>query len=181
MRIIAGKYRAKKLFTPLDNSIRPTADRVREALFNILNSRLDNNWEGIKMLDLFAGTGACGLEALSRGAEKITLVDRASENCRKNVSLFTKEQARIKIITTDATKLPQTAEKYNLFFMDAPYKKGLSSLALQELLSKNYLEAGCLGLVEVEKSEEIEIPKAFELVDERRYGLAKILFLELVG
>ena len=88
MRIIAGHYRGKKLFSPESDKVRPTADRAREALFNILNSSLEKDWGSYKLLDVFAGTGAFGLEALSRGAAEVGLIDADTRSLMKNTALF---------------------------------------------------------------------------------------------
>lgn len=181
MRIIAGNYRGKKLFSPQNEGVRPTSDRTREALFNILNSRLELPWEAYRFLDVFAGTGACGLEALSRGVSQAAFIDRNPQTVRKNASLFPNEAAKIKIIAADAAKLPAAQEKYNLLFMDAPYKKGLIVPALNSLAAQGWLAPDTIGIVEVEKSEQLEIPKTFKVTDERIYGLAKILFLSYQG
>ena len=130
MRIIAGTYRGKKLFSPLNEGVRPTSDRARESVFNILNSRLEQPWSAYRLLDIFSGTGAFALEAISRGIAVAALVDLNPTTMRKNVSLFPQEQHKIKIIAADAAKLPPAREKYNLLFADAPYRRGLSEAAL---------------------------------------------------
>src|SRR5574344_747180 len=177
MRIIGGHYRGKKLFTPETQNIRPTADRAREALFNILNSKLDNSWEDYNFLDIFSGTGAIGLEALSRGASSVTLIDKDIKLSAKNATLFPNEQSKIKVISASAESLPQPSAKYNLIFLDAPYNKGLSEKALEELVAKQYLADDFLCVIEIERNELINIPCYFELIDDRTYGLARFLFL----
>ena len=102
MRIIAGQYRGKKLFTPDGKNVRPTSERAREAVFNILNSHPDCDYDSIRLADIFAGTGAFGLEAISRGAAMVTLVDKDTTLAAKNAKMFIKEQSKIKIIKTDA-------------------------------------------------------------------------------
>ena len=91
MRIIAGTYRGKKLFSPLSEGVRPTSDRARESVFNILNSRLEQPWSAYRLLDIFAGTGAFALEAISRGVAAAALVDLNPATMRKNISLFPQE------------------------------------------------------------------------------------------
>ncbi len=179
MRIIGGKYRGKKLFTPENNDVRPTADRAREAVFNILTSKLENAWETYNLLDVFSGTGAFALEALSRGADSVCLIDKNTKLSAKNIALFPQEKEHIKLITADALRLPQASVRYNLVFMDAPYQKGLSTPALKELCNKGWLAEEALCIVEVEKTEMLNIPETFEFVDERVYGLAKFFFLRL--
>lgn len=176
MRIIAGIYRGKKLFTPESNDVRPTSDRARESVFNIINSKISGSWSDYNFLDLYSGSGAMGLEALSRGVKDICLVDKNTKLLTRNAALFTKEQAKIKILTADATNLSGSNKKYNLVFMDAPYKKGLTEKTLQELLQKNWLQDNALCVIEVEKNEAVCIPDIFEIIDERTYGLAKFIF-----
>ncbi len=177
MRIIGGKYRGKKLFSPQNSGIRPTSDRARESVFNILNSILPMEWNEYRVADLFAGTGALALEALSRGVSAITMVDIDTSTIKKNVALFPAEKEKIKMITADAAKLGRSIQKYNLLFMDAPYNKGLSELALVSLTQNGWLEDGAICIVETEKKEKLTLPTGFDLTDERIYGLAKISFL----
>ena len=177
MRIISGKYRGKKLLSPQSEGVRPTSDRARESVFNILNNRLESSWENYALLDVFCGTGAFALEAVSRGAKKVCLVDKNIKNAELNVKLFPSEKDKIILIKANAESLPQTTQKYNLLFMDAPYNQGLSTPALESLHKNKWLEEGCLCIVEVEKNESIKIPPAFEVQEERIYGLAKFIFL----
>ncbi len=181
MRIIAGKYRGKKLKSPLTDKIRPTADRAREAVFNILNARLNQNWPDYALLEIFAGTGGFGLAALSRGVKKICQIDSDTRTAAANAALFPDEKARIKLLRADAAKLGTSVEKFNLLFMDAPYNQGLSEKALASVANGGWLEPGALCLVEIEKKEQIKIPENYEVLEERIYGLAKILFMEFKG
>lgn len=175
MRIIGGKYRGKKLFTPAGKEIRPTSDRAREALFNILYSQL-GSLEGLHVLDVFAGTGAFGLEALSRGASFVTFVDKDVRLLNKNTGLFPAEKNKIGVISADVSFLPAAKTKAGLAFMDAPYAKSLSSLALSRLDEKGWLEKNALCLVEMRRDEKLIPPPGFEKCDTRVYGLAKIEF-----
>ena len=172
MRIIAGQYRGKKLFTPSSDSVRPTSDRARESVFNIIRAHLN---EEVKLLDVFAGTGAFGLEALSRGVKKVVLVDLDVTLAKKNAALFSKEAGKVDVIKADATKLPSAREKFDIVFMDAPYKKGLSEKAIESLIQNGWLKENALLIVEMEKKENIET--TLEVIDERIYGVAKFLFL----
>lgn len=176
MRIIGGSYRGKKLFSPQSEGVRPTADRARESVFNILNSKLDGGWETCRLLEIFAGTGAFSLEAISRGAAAACLIDINPDNARRNIALFPKEQGLIKLLKADALKLPQAAEAYNLLFMDAPYAKGLSEPALRRAAEQGWLQDGCLCVIELEKNEAFDLPSDFERLDERCYGIARFLF-----
>lgn len=178
MRIVAGKYRGKKLFSPKNDAVRPTSERAREALFNILNSRFGSDYSNFDLLDIFAGTGAFGFEGLSRGMKSVTFVDINTDTVKKNAALFTDEKQKISIIKTDATSLPHTAKKYNFVFSDAPYDKGLSEKALNQLANKSWLVDKALCIVEVRHNENLEIPQKFEQIDERIYGQAKVIFLQ---
>ena len=177
MRIIGGKYRGKKLWSPEGKEVRPTSDRARESVFNILYSKLGGNYAETRLLDVFAGTGALGFEAISRGCSHVTFVDIDTSLVAKNAKLFPQESGKISILKANAAMLPKAVRKYNLVFMDAPYAKGLSQQALQELAAKNWLDDRAVCIVEIRKDECWELPTAYELLDERVYGLARLLFL----
>ena len=176
MRIIGGKYRGKKLLTPDGNAVRPPSDRMREALFNILYSRVGPLTE-INVLDVFAGTGAFGLESISRGAKSVTMIDKDTKLIAKNTSLFPEEKNKINIIQADATNLLTATKKYHLLFMDAPYAQGLTKKALLSLSQKKWLINGALCLIETRRDEILQLPKNFNFIEERLYGLAKISIL----
>ncbi len=175
MRIVAGKYKAKQLFVPKGVDVRPTLERTREALFSILYSK-GIDLSKTKVLDVFAGTGAFGFEALSRGAMKITFIDKDTSPVLKNASLFENDKDKIRVIKTDVSKIFNLSEKYNLIFMDAPYSKGLTAIAINSLIKQDLIADGALLLVETQKDENIDFPLCFELCDERIYGIAKIRF-----
>lgn len=179
MRIIAGKYRAKILKSPKSGVVRPTSDRAREALFNILNSKLGGNWENCRFLDVFAGTGAIGLEALSRGANSVGFIDINTENLLQNIKLFPQEREKIKVYKSSAENLSFAREQYNLVFLDAPYEKKLSEPAIEQLLKKMWLEKEVVIVVETQKTEKFTFPQELELVEERVYGPAKFRILRL--
>lgn len=178
MRIIAGQYRGKILVSPDSNKVRPTTDRARESIFNILNSKLEYNFSEYSLLDVCSGTGAFGLEALSRGVNEICLIDIDTQYILKNIALFPKDSNKIKVIRQDATNLSTALRKYDLVFIDAPYKQGLSEKILINLDSKNWLASGALCMVELEKHEELSFPDSFELIDERIYAISKVVFLK---
>ena len=178
MRIIGGKYRGKKLFSPVSENVRPTSDKAREALFNILRNKLGANFGEYKLLDVFSGSGAFGLEAMSQGFAKVTLVDIDVKDLQKNVKLFENERTKIEVIKADATKLLQLSEKFDVLFMDAPYNKGLSEKALFKV--KANLNNGALCLVELEKNEVCDFPENYHILEERRYGIAKVVIAEFI-
>lgn len=177
MRIIAGKFKGKKLFTPSDLNVRPTGERAREALFSMLFSRL-GNFSDCRVLDVFAGTGAFGFEALSRGAKQVTFVDINTTLVKKNADLFKDEKSKIKIINANALNLGRASETSNLLFMDAPYAKGLSAPAINELATKGWLEDGALCLIETHRDEKLELSDSFKLLQDRTYGIACVHIFE---
>ena len=122
MRIIGGSYRGKKLFSPQSEQVRPTSDRAREAIFNILYSKLSSSFDEQNLIELYAGSGAFSLEAISRGFRKACMIDINTSSLSKNVALFPKEKDKIKIIKSDATNLPFSTESYDVAFLDAPYR-----------------------------------------------------------
>lgn len=178
MRIVAGQYRGKKLWTPEGKNVRPTSERAREAIFNILNSHLGSDYSSIRLADIFTGTGAFGLEAISRGAQFVALVDKDISLAQKNAKMFSKEQDKIKIIKANALNLPRVSTKFNLVYMDAPYAQGLTEEVLKQLLIKNWLSENSLCIVEIRQDEQLNIPPEYQVLDERVYGLAKIIFLD---
>jgi 16S rRNA (guanine966-N2)-methyltransferase len=179
MRIIGGKYRGKKLISPSVDYIRPTSDKAREALFNILRSRLGCSFVGKTLIDVFAGSGAFALEALSQGFAEVTLVDKDISSLLKNTALFPVEQKNIHIVRADATQNIPCATTHDVAFLDAPYRQGLTEQALTIL--PRVLKPGALCLIEVEKNESCELPLSYRLLDERHYGLAKVLIAEFIS
>lgn len=185
MRIVAGKFRGKQLNSPSDDSIRPTADRVRESMFNILGSRLGPVLEGKRVLDLFAGTGALGLEALSRGASHVTFVDVGAESrglIRDHIQAFG-VAGITKLLRRDATGLgtPGTFGQFDLVFLDPPYAQGLGEKALVELAGNGWLKPGATLVWEESVDVPVTVPAGFELDDEREYGAAAVRFLTFSG
>ncbi len=176
MRIIGGKYRGKKLVSPQSNNVRPTSDKAREALFNILRNRLGSDFASYKLLDVFSGSGAFALEALSQGFAEVTMLDIDTTDLQKNVKLFPLEKNKIKVIKADINSAICPLDKFDVVFMDAPYNKGLSEIALQKI--KPWLKDKAICIVEVEKNEPCSLPEGYDLVDERRYGPAKIILAE---
>lgn len=177
MRIIGGLYRGKKLLSPRSGNIRPTADKAREAVFNILYSKLSRPWEELTLADIFAGSGAFALEALSRGAKQVTMVDIDLTDAARNAALFAGEKHKIRLFKADATGLPAALGQFDIVFLDAPYNKGLSEKALLSLLRQNWLAPDSLVVVELERNEKIALPEELTPIDERAYGIARFLFL----
>lgn len=181
MRIVAGKFRGKALLSPSDDSIRPTSDRARESVFNILSSRLSPSFDGLKVLDLFAGTGALGLEALSRGASSVVFVDTGAEArglIRDHIEAFGAGGVA-KLLRRDATALGPagTMGPINLVFLDPPYGKGLGEQALVSLRDGNWLAPDATIVLEESADVEVTLPEGFVRDDRRDYGAAAIHFI----
>lgn len=178
MRIIAGKFRGKQLRSPEDDSIRPTGDRVREAIFNIVASRLGPSLNGLRVLDLFAGTGAMGLEALSRGAANVIFVDTGAEArglIRDHIEAFGAGGVT-KLLRRDATSLGPagTMGPVDLVFLDPPYGKGLGEQALSSLRDGGWLQPDTLLVLEEASEVTVAPPEGFVLDDRRQYGAAAV-------
>jgi 16S rRNA (guanine966-N2)-methyltransferase len=183
MRIVGGDFRGRPLATPNTHAIRPTTDRTREAVFNVLAHRFPDNLEGARVLDLFAGTGALGLEALSRGAVYAVFIEESTEGrglIRSNVEAFGLT-GKTKIFRRDATALGEagTLAPFNLLFADPPYGKGLGERALQSAQQGGWLAQGALCVVEEAASAPFEPGRSFKTIDERGYGETVIRFIEL--
>jgi len=181
MRIVAGRLRNLRLDAPPGDGTRPTAERVRESLFNILeNGRFRGFLTGRAVLDLFAGSGAVGLEALSRGAARAYLMEteraavRAMEgNIRR---LGVGDAARI--LKADATKPPAAAEPCALVFLDPPYGAGLAEAALTGARAMGWLDPDGVAAVQLHPKDAFTAPEGLAVIDERRYGAARLVLLE---
>lgn len=180
MRIVAGRHRGARLEAPPGDATRPTSDRARQALFDTLTGgRFDIDLNDAVVLDLFAGTGALGLEALSRGAARAVFVekDRAALAVLNRNIAHLKAGDRALVLAQDATELGRARTPAALVLMDPPYRQGLVGPALQALLAGGWLVPDALIVVEQAKDEALDLPPGFELLDDRRYGAARFLFL----
>lgn len=185
MRIVAGRFRGAQLASPKTYDIRPTSDRVREAVFNILAHGLEVNLDGARVLDLFAGTGALGLEALSRGAAYVLFVEEAAEArglIRRNVEALGATGVT-RIYRRDATLLgePGTLKPFDVLFADPPYGKGLAEKALAAAGAGGWLAPGAIAVVEERADSAFAAPEGYEPLDERRYGDTAVYFLRFGG
>jgi 16S rRNA (guanine966-N2)-methyltransferase len=175
MRIVAGKFKGRDIIGPTSIATRPTSDRVRESLFNILAHGIDGfSIEDARVMDLFAGTGALGLEALSRGGKFCQFVEESAEArgiIRKNADAYG-AIGMCKIWKRDATDLgdcgPQSP--FDLVFADPPYNKGLGEKALQALVSGGWLSAGAVVVLEETEKAEVTAVAGLTLLDSRVYG-----------
>ena len=180
MRIIAGKHRGTQLTAPEDRAIRPTSDRARESLYNVLAHRYAGDLAGARVLDVFAGTGALGLEALSRGASHVTFLDRSEAALpviQANVRRLRAEGAAT-LLRGDALKPPvNRGRPCSLVFLDPPYEEMVAEEALRALVDRGWIASGALCIVETAAKTDVAAPDGFELLDTRSYGKAKITFL----
>src|SRR5215510_181961 len=181
MRVVGGKLRSRPLRGPKSDAVRPTADRLREALFNILAHSYGDPVTGARVLDLFAGTGALGIEAISRGAAYALFVDEGVEAralLRDNIeSLGLGGVTRI--FRRDATRLgpAHPLEPFSLCFLDPPYGKDLADKALVSARDGGWLKPGALVVVEEGADAALKTPTGFEELDRRQYDDSQFLFL----
>jgi 16S rRNA (guanine966-N2)-methyltransferase len=183
MRIVGGRHRGRPLLAPPGATVRPTSDRAREALFNILShgnlAACGIPFADAAVLDAFAGTGAFGLEALSRGAAAASFIEQdrdALAILRKNIDALG-EGTRARIVPGDAGRPPRAMSPCAVAFLDPPYRSGLAAPALAALTAAGWLAPEALAVVEISAREELEPPVGFSLVDERVYGAARLVLL----
>jgi 16S rRNA (guanine966-N2)-methyltransferase len=186
VRIVGGKFRGRTIHAPDGMATRPTTDRVREAIFNRLEHGVpDFSIAGARVLDLFAGTGALGLEALSRGARNVLFIDD-SEAARALIRRNADELGVIgqaKLWRRDAAKLGPCApmSPFGLVFMDPPYGKGLADKALAALVAGGWLEPGAVVVAEETAKADVSVPEGFEVLNDSRYGDTRVMTLRLDG
>jgi 16S rRNA (guanine966-N2)-methyltransferase len=183
MRIVGGTFRGRVLAGPSSQAIRPTADRLRESIFNILAHAYGDPVSGSRVLDLFAGTGALGLEALSRGAAFALFVDDGAEAraiIRQNVQALGVAGVS-RIFRRDATKLGDVHpnDPFSLVFLDPPYGKGLAEKALASARAGGWLTPEALIIVEEAKGA-FATPEGYEEIERRDYDDTEIVFLRLL-
>jgi 16S rRNA (guanine966-N2)-methyltransferase len=184
MRIDAGNHKGVKLTAPEGDDTRPTADRTRQAVFNILAHTYDALRDA-KVLDAFAGSGALGLEALSRGAERASFIEsdrNAAEAIKRNIAAC-KEQARAQLFIGDARQPPKPVGAWgpcSLIFLDPPYGKELIPPALTGLRNAGWVAPGALIVAEMHRRDVVDV-EGFEVIDDRVYGKARIVLLRCAG
>ena len=174
MRIVGGEFRGRSLASPKSNAIRPTTDRTRESLFNILTHRYPDALPGARVLELFAGTGAVGFEALSRGAASVLFVETSVEGrglLRTNIDTLGL-QGRARVFRRDATALGNagTIEPFGLLFADPPYGAGAGEKALDAAARGGWLMPRALAILEERADVEPDCGPAFEPLEERLFG-----------
>ena len=182
MRIVAGRFKGRTLTSPKDRSTRPTSDRVREALFNILAHGIDGfDIEDARVLDLFAGTGALGLEALSRGAKYCLFIENSAATrgvIRSNVEALNLTGVT-KVWRRDASALGPAGnmDPFDLVFADPPYGKGLAEKALRAALENKWIRNGGIAVVEEGAESFVDELEGYEELDRRDYGDTQIIIL----
>jgi len=183
MRVVGGRLRGRAIAAPKSKTIRPTADRLRESLFNILIHAFADPVTGARVLDLFAGTGALGIEALSRGAEFTLFVDNGAEAralLRENVTALGLGGAS-KIFRRDATQLGEAhpVAPFSLAFLDPPYGQGLAAAALAGARAGGWLTPEALIVVEEAIRAKFAAPEGFHEIHRRLYDDTEFIFLRL--
>jgi 16S rRNA (guanine966-N2)-methyltransferase len=181
MRIVGGRLRGRALAAPRSQAIRPTADRLRESLFNILAHAYGDPVAGARVLDLFAGTGALGIEALSRGAALAVLIDESAEArglLRENVATLGLGGVA-RIFRRDATQLgaAHPLDAFSLAFLDPPYGRGLAEKALAAAHAGGWLAPDALIVVEEAADADFTPPEGFVEIERRRYDVTQVVFL----
>ncbi|MEP5938735.1 MAG: 16S rRNA (guanine(966)-N(2))-methyltransferase RsmD [Erythrobacter sp.] len=179
MRIIAGNWRGRNVVAPKGEATRPTADRTRETMFNMLNSRL-GSFEDLQVADLFAGSGALGLEALSRGAAHCHFVEQepaAIKAIRSNIATFD-ARAQTEVTQGSVMTLAPARAPVDLMLLDPPYGTGAGAVALDRLLRLGWIGPATWMVVETSAKETVEV-KGLTVEKERRVGKAKLTFLRM--
>lgn len=181
MRIVGGQFRGRALATPKDDRLRPTSDRVREAVFNILAHGMPEfTLEGAKVLDLFSGTGALGLEALSRGAAFCLFVEQDAEArglIRRNIEALGLAGVT-RVFRRDATDLGPAGNRnhFTLLFADPPYGRGLAEKALASAAAGGWLAPGAIAIIEEAERSTLVLPASFAEIDRRVWGSTQVVF-----
>jgi 16S rRNA (guanine966-N2)-methyltransferase len=182
---VGGRFRGRSLVGPKSDQIRPTSDRLRETVFNVLAHAYDDPVQGARVLDLFAGTGAMGLEALSRGAAFALFVDdgpQARSIIRENVEALGLGGST-RLFRRDATRMGAAApnQPFSVLFCDPPYGRDLAPKALRSCADGGWLVEGALVVVEEAQGAAIDLPAGFSELERRDYGETKVLFGRFAG
>ncbi len=187
MRIIGGDLKGKKLLIPLDKSTRPLKDMVRESIFNILNhsSKVSKNINNSKVLDLFSGTGSFGIECLSRGAKEVIFFENYSNSLKiLKTNIFNlKLEDKTKVYESNAYDLKETNLKNEIFdiiFLDPPFKDKEINILIDQIKMLKIANINTLIIMHRNKKSVDNISKLLNILDEKNYGLSKILFSKLI-
>lgn len=182
LRIISGQFKGRRLEAPDGPQIRPTSDRLRERIFSILQSRV-GSFEGLSVADIYAGTGAMGIEAISRGAAKAWFVEKhqgSLELLRGNL-----DKVGIaglgRVIAADARRLPKADEPFDILFLDPPYGRRLAEPTLTSLVECGWAGHKSLITIEIATADPFDLPDGFRMVDERQQGNSRVVFAVFAG
>ncbi|MDW3208094.1 MAG: 16S rRNA (guanine(966)-N(2))-methyltransferase RsmD [Alphaproteobacteria bacterium] len=185
MRIVAGSRRGLTLEAPEGHTTRPTTDRARESLFNILaGPKYLGRLRDRSVADFFAGSGAVGLEAISRGAAQCHFLETdpgALQVLRRNITRMKDAATACHVLTQDATRPPRARDACGLLFLDPPYDVDAAATALTAAISAGWMADDGLAVVQVHPKRDFSVPDGLEQVDDRKYGATRFLFLERQG
>ena len=184
MRIISGKFKGKKILTPKDKNTRPLKDLTKESIFNIIvhSKKININLENSNILDLFSGVGSFGIECISRGAQKVTFVENYHNVLpvlKKNLDNL-KSEINYEIIQNDIYqnfKIEKLKDKFDLIFLDPPYKEKAIENILDSIITNKILKDSGIIIVHRHKNESDILPKDLKIIEEKKYGISKIVFL----
>ena len=182
LRIISGQFKGRRLDAPDGPQIRPTSNRLRERIFSILQSRV-GSLEGLSVADIFAGTGAMGIEAVSRGAAKAWFVEKHEDSLellRGNLEKIG-IAGLVRVIAADARQLPKADEAFNILFLDPPYRRRLAEPTLTSLVECGWAGNESLVIVEIAADDRFDLPDGFRMVDERQQGNNRVVFAIFAG
>lgn len=179
MNITAGKYKGSKVKIPDEKIVRPTLSKIRESIFNTLFSLID--FEGKSFLDLFAGSGIMGLEALSRGFDDVLAIEKNAKVARILKENYENIKLKPNLIIGDSLKvLPKLSEKFDVIYIDPPYYSGIYEECLKKISENSLLNSD--GIVILEHVAEVDWEESgFELIKQKKYGAKRVTFLELVA
>ena len=184
MRIISGNLKGKKIFFPKDKKTRPLRDLVKESIFNLIehSNRFECNIKGSNILDLFSGTGSFGLECISRNAKKVTFVENYREalNVLKKNIISLKIDKKYEIFEEDCFNFfkgeKKFIKKFNLIFIDSPYQEKKINSLIEDIKVKKILDKNGILIIHRHKKDEIKIKSNLRIIEQRIYGISKILF-----
>lgn len=188
MRIIGGKHKGKKLFTPEGDQTRPMAVRIKEAIFNKLEHAFTKQdgtsfIRNATLIDAFGGTGALALEAISRGAKHATIIELSNESynvIQRNISAIS-ASSHVTLVKGDATQPPIAPTPVDLAFVAPPYKKGLVKPTIEALDQKGWIGCHTLVVVEIATAEPLDIPPGYDILFDKKYRTAHIFYLKKQG